>query len=422
MTGAASGAAGGASSPASEEARLRFEGQEDGSTRVELELQHEARTVSRLRIIPYTIRVGVAEVRMDGIGDVATDRDFRQRGYARRMLIGAVAHMKRGQAAISMLYGIPNFYPKFGYATAGPDHLIHLLEIGGEVSVPSGWTVRPFVPTDLPALQRLYEWNVAHAVGSAAREVSSAVWSKLTPAPGPTGVEGASPPVEACRVVVAPDGRLAAYAWRRGTDVWYAEWMEREDSEAAVFAEVMADGPTAADAVLAVCRAWTAEEAAERSQPLKRATLGLPPEGPVASAAMLQDAQLERRYAASGGSMVRVLDQGRLLRALAPELSRRVRAAGVRRTARLTLETEEGAATLFITPEGVTVLDGDAEGADEILRVRLPQPVMGQLALGAYPPEDLLARLEAPPSGEARELLQVLFPLRSPHMHFPDRY
>src|SRR6266536_1777487 len=94
--------------------------------RTAAELFVEGKWVSGLEIVPLTIRVGSATVRMDGIGGVETDRAQRNRGYARRLLEATVEHMRRGDAALTMLYGIRDFYPKFGYTTAGPDYLIYL--------------------------------------------------------------------------------------------------------------------------------------------------------------------------------------------------------------------------------------------------------------------------------------------------------
>ena len=73
--------------------------------------------VSSLAIIPLRMRIGAAIVRVDGIGGVETPEAHRMRGYARRLLETTVEHMRRGKAALSFLYGIQDFYPKFGYAT-----------------------------------------------------------------------------------------------------------------------------------------------------------------------------------------------------------------------------------------------------------------------------------------------------------------
>src|ERR1041385_4071760 len=95
---------------------------EHNSTSTCVELRLGERSISRLWIVPFVLHIGKAKVRMDGIGGVGTDEEYRNRGYSRRVLEATVEHMQRGDAALSMLYGIRDFYPKFGYVTAGPDH------------------------------------------------------------------------------------------------------------------------------------------------------------------------------------------------------------------------------------------------------------------------------------------------------------
>src|SRR5262249_10763087 len=96
--------------PGGPEPGIKIQRTPDGSTRVDL--MDGERSVSRLWVIPLTIRIGAATVRMDGIGGVGTEEDCRHRGYSRRVLEATVDWMRRGDAALSMLYGIPNFYPK----------------------------------------------------------------------------------------------------------------------------------------------------------------------------------------------------------------------------------------------------------------------------------------------------------------------
>ncbi len=112
----------------SPEPEITFRPASGGRTQVEVIVGD--RTVSWLSIEPFTLRIGAATVRMDGIAGVGTEEEFRRRGYARRLLEATVAWMRQGDAALSMLYGIRDFYPKFGYATAGPDHRV-VIQPGG---------------------------------------------------------------------------------------------------------------------------------------------------------------------------------------------------------------------------------------------------------------------------------------------------
>jgi hypothetical protein len=417
----------GVNDPASPRAepRLVVHAEPGRDTRVDL-MDGEC-SVSWLWIIPLTLRIGVATVRMDGIGGVGTEEEFRNRGYSRRVLEGTIEQMRQGEAALSMLYGIPNFYPKFGYATAGPDHFIWLTRLADEAILPAGWQARPFTPADLPAVRRLYDENTADGVGCAVRAAGG--WRRLAEPKGEAGHD--------CRVVVDREGQVRAYAWRARWH-WYVDILERDEPDGLVIAEVMADGPAAADAVLTACRQWATEEAARRSSPLQRVVLPLTPEGFVAAAAMHQSASFVHRFVRCGSSMARVLDVARLLEALKPELTRRLSAAGSRFAGALYFQTEIGEAMLTVAPDGLTVeglapegsagtdqggtaRPGPAASAEKI-ELRLPQATLARLALGALPPGDLLARLEQPPDEKTGQLLETLFPLRRPHLYLPDRF
>jgi hypothetical protein len=87
----------------------------------------------------------------------------------------------------------------------------------------------------------------------------------------------------------------------------------------------------------------------------------------------------------------------------------------------LVCETDEGAAQVPLVPEH-TSPGALPTSSTRTVRLRLPQGVLARLALGALPPEGLLDGLETPPSAQDRDLLRRLFPLRQPHMSWPDRY
>jgi predicted acetyltransferase len=395
-----------------------FETQPSGDTRAELRI--DGHSASRLFIVPFALRVGAATVRMDGIAGVETEKEHRRRGYARRVLEATVQWMRQRDAALSMLYGIPDFYPKFGYATAGPDHSIELPGPFDGAALPPGWAVRPFAPADLPSIRQLYDQNTARATGAAVRPDRARPWAKLATPKGKGSEE--------CRVIQDARGQPRGYAWRARWS-WYVGNWECNDPKAMVIAEAMADGAASAGALLAACRTWATEENETRSQPVKRVILSLPPEGPIAAAAMQQRTHFSRRYQACGGSMVRVLDVERLLRALQPELAERLRAAGSPFSGRLRIQTEIGGAALRVSPETVAVENSSASPAAnppvarfQEVALHLPQSMLARLALGAFPPEDLLARLEEPLDEKTRQLVPILFPLRHPHMYLPDRF
>ena len=384
----------------------------EDKSRTSVELKLGERTVSSVQILHYTLNIGAAKVRMDGIGGVGTDEAFRNRGYSRLALEACVKEMTEGDASLSMLYGIRDFYPKFGYATAGPDHLALLTDLKRNASLPEGWTSRPFETEDLPAIQAIYARNTETEIGSAVRSNEGGVWAKLLQAADGTKQDF-------CRVVVDGRGVVAGYVWRAKW-CWYVKYkLESDYPNALVLGEAMASCPQSADALLATCRQWAQEEAMERE--VGQVVLALPPESLLAAAAVRQDTRLIRNFSACGGSMARVLNTNRLFFSLIPELEARLRKSKLTFIGSLFIKTDLDEITLRITRDQIAILEGDSSSTIA-LQLHLPQWELARLALGAFTPEDILARLHEPPSEETSQLIQTLFPVRNPHMHLPDRY
>jgi hypothetical protein len=378
----------------------------NGGRRVEL-MQGDVSCSRIEQLVPFTIHIGKAMVRMDGISGLGTEAEFRYRGYASRVMEAAIETMTEGDAAIAMHYGIPDFYPRFGYATAGPEHYILLTEEADKYPLPEGWSIRPLTKEDLPTISRIYDQAIADSVGAAVRASNAWPWTRLADA-----VAGRNDDV--CRVVVSPAGEVEGYAWYSG-HFWYVPHCQRYFTpDAFVLCEVIAASHGAAYALLSACRHWAEEEA-----PGQAVTLPVPPTGFVAMAARQQTASFVRKYTRCGNSMARVLNVERLLRALLPELSARLAAAECTYSGTIVFDTDIGSAAIEITPESVTLAD-DARGSHT--SIPLPQATLARLALGAYPPADLLDGLRCALPPRAYRTLVTLFPERSPHMYFPDRY
>jgi hypothetical protein len=306
-----------------------------------------------------------------------------------------------------------------------------LNDLHRSVPPPEGWRVRRATPGDLGAIQALYDRTTADVAGAAVRETEGSGWSARawTNLAATLGREDAAH----CRVVEAPDGQVVASCWRGEDASWFVRANEQWSPETMAFAEVLAESMPAAEAVLAACRAWALEEGARRV--VKSATLGVPLEGLIGRAAAFQDADRIRGHHRTGGFMARTLDPLRLLTQLLPELQARLYDAGVHDGA-LQITTKEGSVTVRFdrdmphlsahqTAESAVPVSSETPGIerdDEAgVTLALPQTVLAQLALGAFPPEDLLARLDPPPAPRAAELLQTLFPQRRPHIFPPDR-
>ena len=406
--------------------RTVHEDQPDGTTEIRLEL--DGTPVSSTLIFPMLIRIGEAVLRMDGIGSVATDEAHRYRGHSRRVMETAVETMQAGDAAIATLYGIPDFYHRFGFATAGAEHTVTLptsREADGGMDLPDGWALRAFTPDDLPAVAALYRETTALATSPvprllededpaalgtrppdnpAAITLSRRAWRHLLRVAGD----------DECRVLTDSTGAIAGYAWL-GNDTWWVRKRQRTAPSSFHIGEAMARDPVAADALLAACLAW-AREAMPDADTLE---LIIPPEGPLAHTVAYEGGAFVQQHTRHGEFMARILDMDRFARQMLPELDARVRRCHSPFQGNLTLRTELGSTTLAIGADGVSI--GARAGQPE-LAIELPQSELARMVFGAFDVVDLLARLPDPPGQEAIEVLTALFPRRAPHIYPVDRF
>jgi hypothetical protein len=357
--------------------------------------------LSRTLVVPMTIQLGQARLRMDGIGGVATPEEHRHRGYSRRVLEAAVEFMTAGDAVLSTLYGIPHFYPKYGFATLGPEYTIAPTSLAERAELAGGYTARDGAPGDLPALKRLYRDETACAIAPLVRDDGWWVWDELARAlePGTGEVR-----------VVERGGEVAGYAWR-ASGCWWMRQISRDRPPALRIGEAFAADRDAADAVLAMCRRWASD------LDLPVTTLAIPPTCRVGSAAQLQNTRITALYGDEMEFMGRSVGLVALLRALLPELEARWRpvSAGIPAFA-ITLVTGDERVTLAGDEDGIAVdtsRPGDAT-------LRLDPGTVARLVTGGFEPELTLDSHRLPAA--IMQVLAVLFPRQVPYIYPADRF
>jgi len=383
---------------------FRLRPNSDGSTTVELTVDDVS--VSRATIIPMTIRIGAATVRMDGIGGVATDDPHRHRGYSRRVMDHALELMKRGDAPLTTLYGIQHFYPRFGYATVGGEATIRLLSVEEDRDLPEGCETRSGRLPDLSRLETLYVDGTRDAVGALVRPDDGVGWRQMEASLGNEGDE--------CIVVTDEADEVIGYAWRAPGYWWMARWSER-DPEVFTIAEAFAVSPRAADALLAACRRWAAAHGAGRAE------LAIPGTGALGMTVALQDTVTAVRHSRDAQFMGRSIGVHDLMTAIQPELERRWRAARTEWTGTLELRTGEDAVRITLWDEDVEVVPADdSDGRADSLVIESSPGNVARVVLGSFDPAELLARSGTSP--DAIEVMAVLFPKRQPHIAPADRF
>src|SRR5688500_18371806 len=127
--------------------------------------------VANLIVGRYTMRLAGAEVLMGGIWGVVTHPAHRGRGFGAQMLRATVGRLREERFPISLLWGISDFYHRFGYVPVLPGYTLTVTTRNAERlgAGPDGFTVRPGTPTDAPALADLYHRTTVSRTGTLRR-------------------------------------------------------------------------------------------------------------------------------------------------------------------------------------------------------------------------------------------------------------
>ena len=265
--------------------------------------------VSRLGLVALELRFGATALPVEGFEGVSTPPEHRRRGYMARLLRRSLASARQ-RVSVVCLFGIDDFYPRYGFVTCVADSELRILldnarRLGGAVE----GAVRSGGPADLPAMRALY--NQVH--GSRPWTVArSPTWDRVPR-------EGEWQPGSEVHLAER-GGTLQGYVvLRSGLFGWRSRGFELREI-------VACDTATAA-----LLLAYALDRA--RQLNYDRITVHEPPDSAVAQVARSVGCEQVNRYWASGGGMGRIVDRERFVDAIAAELARRAHAAGVAESA-----------------------------------------------------------------------------------------
>lgn len=337
--------------------------------------------VSHVGVWKYTMRIGSARVTSGGIGCVATDACYRGRGVMREVFGQTMQAMRDQGYDCSLLFGINNYYAKFGYAPAWPKSGVEVpAEELGRLG-PCPWSLRKGKLVELirgeGPLGRLYEEEFAETTGSPVRPLFT------------KDLRGWD-----LHELRDKSKRLRGYVVH-----------ETQPDRLAVHELAGANSPADSRAVLAAV-AKLAGTAGRRTVKFKtRRDTG-------AIEQLRRLCSVETcTYERDGGPMFAVLNLRSLLGKMCDELSRRVAGAALSRgKTTLTLRSLGQSATLEIAPGRVRLAERVARGGPAIAG----GPDLARLLIGAESPAAIFATSDCKPSAGAAELAAVLFPRRSP--------
>jgi len=348
--------------------------------------------VAGLNLHIMKMRVGSVPVHMAGIGGVGTHEKHRKKGYASRVMWDAIEFMDKKDWEFSLLFGIPDFYHRFGYGVVFPDSELSVkTENLGSAGRPM--RVRAMKQSDLPAVRRLYKALSDDRSGSAARPSS---WD---------GFVRAAHYTRPGKTVVSTDAR--------GRATGYASWNIDEHRKRFNVSEIVGHGP---DAHASLSTAMARQAARLGHEEVR---IFVPPDDPYGQFCSRFGCSWDVRYPRSGGAMGRIIQLDRLFQKLEPELQRRWAQGQAVFSGLLAMETDTGTVGIRLQGRKLTLTSRVTPRA---ARVKLSQLRLTQLIMGYRSIDDLALEKDVTTPIALLPVLDTIFPRKQGYMWWSDRF
>ena len=321
-----------------------------------------------------------------GVVGVHTDDAHQMRGHMRFMLETVLHRATARGVPLSTLYGVPNLYHRWAYATVMPEFTFTLTTRRAE-SVPSRHSVRDGQPEDRPAIARLYNRETSRFSGMRVREPER--W--LGPRQGLYFGR-----LEAwVRVVQDSAGCIVGYGIGDQLD---------HDARRLDIVDAQASSTAAAASLV---RAMADEAVRQR---LGTIVFHVHPESRVGGYLRNLEVTFSSERPIGRSQMVRLSLPGTVLDSLQSYALDQAHELGAQRPSRLQVDTELGA--------GELPLGGDLPPH----RVRLPSARLAEVLFGYRKAAELRDIHGVELSVHDCELLDTLFPRLDAYCYWPDRY
>lgn len=339
------------------------------------------RVVTHYGVWDYQMQIGRARVRTGGIGAVATDGDFRKRGFMDATARASVEAMRVAGYDFTMLFGIDNFYHRFGYTRAWSDTTY----VVRTADLPAGKPparLRKFLSPARKDILRIYRREHAGMTGAAIRPTFT--------------VEGFL-------------NEMVGYSWSdaKGRTVGYV--LVKLPGAALECFEAGGPVDDALRVLASLARRAKAQEV--RFSTILR-------NHPLAVRVRHLNGREEISHHRRGGAMIRTINLPSALGKMAVELESRLRGSGMAAW-RGDLRVADGREAAMLTISRGKVRVGPAArsrnailGGDEI----------AQFLIGTAPPAEIAQASGTRLTGDAAMLAEVLFPEQHPGLCMADRY
>ena len=340
-----------------------------------IELVQDDQPISWLTLNHLNIRVWGKTFTCGGIGGVGTKEEFRRKGYSRSVLDKSVEVMKDKGFHFSLLFGIPNFYYRWGFASCLPQNRVEIPTYQAE-RAPLTHEVEEMRPEDFHAIVEIFNDNNKCRTGSVVRDPEHFTKFRL----------GSHFGVRAQGYVLKKDGQIEGYL--------VLDQLDRKINAA----EIEGRNISAYYSGMAFLAKLAVEKRTEQI------SANLPADHQFTLIARNYGATVAANYIYNADGMGRIITQEPVLKALEEDLYRN---CGL---------DSETVSLVFSTDLGTTKL-----GAGKEAKVEIDQMALTQLIFGYRDPKSLIheGRLK---SDLSPETLTAMFPLRIAHLSGPDKF
>ena len=344
----------------------------------------DGRIVTHYGVWGYDMRIGAARVRVGGIAGVATHADSRKHGLMAKTAAATIEAMSQAGYDMTVLFGIPNFYHRFGYVRAWPHRR---------------WTVKTNdLPKDRPTVQlrtfklsrrekwrrqmeALYNREYARLTGTAVRPTYRA--------PG--------------------DSRDVCHYWLDGRDKMAGYVVVRGEEDRLRCQETCGD----VEQVLRILG-----RLARRDGRREVRFESLPYDHPLCKRLRQGNCRVESYYSKSGGAMIRTLSLRSTLEKLTGELARRLKESHLATwRGRLLIADSREKVVLAVNRSKVRIAEDS----------RAPNAIAGgeeiaQLLISADEPAEIIEAGKMRTAGQGRQVAAVMFPNQHPILMKGDEF
>jgi len=352
-------------------------------------IEQDGKIIGETSIYTFPIRIGAAILQMGGIGGVCTDPAYRKKGFNKILVNHCLEWMKKINLDISLLSGIKNYYHRFGYAPVVPKYQVQLDSKFCLNLSSTHYTVRKFLPQDIPALKALCNQEFASINGTHAR--SDEYWEWLI--------------LDNSEIYVALNNekQIEAYIWVKiGEKVEIREAVGQ--NQAAIFSLL----------------SWLGKMAQERFQ--AKISGYLHPEQPFTRAALPGcSATFTIKYQHNEGWMARIIQLKSTFQKLEVELNRRLKATIYQNSDEsIYFKTDLGEFYLVIKAGELKFVE--AVNAPNCAICQISQATLTQMIFGYFSIEDLCNQNLIEASERILPLLKTLFPKSLGYIGKPDYF